>query len=85
MADPKLDAVIEQLMWTKIQLMAQAPLQADKDKIEIRINKTILNIKLEERQAIAAGNQAAFYEKAVGLGEWLQGDDPGVHRVGRRH
>jgi hypothetical protein len=66
MADPKLDAVIEQLLWTKIQLMAQAPLQADKDKIEIRINKTILNIKLEERQAIAAGNQAAFYKKVEG-------------------
>ena len=72
MADPKLDAVIEQLMWTKNQLMAQAPLQADKDKIEIRINKTILNIKLEERQAIAAGNQAAFYEKVEGLASGFQ-------------
>jgi hypothetical protein len=72
MADPKLDAVIEQLKWTKIQLMAQAPLQADKDKIEIRINKTILNIKLEERQAIAAGNQTAFYEKVEGLANGFQ-------------
>ena len=52
--------------------MAQAPLQADKDKIEIRINKTILNIKLEERQAIAAGNQAAFYEKVEGLASGFQ-------------